>query len=139
LLGDNVNVFMANASRGAKLLDVRCPGWFERINTETLDMPDGYHCILGQLYAGYWNGVKILGFDSHNCQAVAHGFTLPYKSMASDEDVSEEWALLDLAWILLINDRRAEDAEFCTPHVPGVPCVFCPDPTDVAGSEYGVN
>jgi hypothetical protein len=36
-------------ARGAALLDEREPGWWQRIDLETLDLGAPCHCVLGQL------------------------------------------------------------------------------------------
>ena len=36
---------------GAKLLDEKSPGWFQRIDLGKLCMSDGTVCVLGQLFA----------------------------------------------------------------------------------------
>ncbi len=37
--------------RGAKLLDERVPGWFEKIDLDKLDISSGRNCALGQVFA----------------------------------------------------------------------------------------
>ena len=37
-------------ARGAKFLDSILPGWYKRVNLNTLDMSDGTMCILGQAF-----------------------------------------------------------------------------------------
>lgn len=41
---------LVNANRTIKLLDRHEPGWYRRINTRRLDLSNGQHDILGQLY-----------------------------------------------------------------------------------------
>jgi hypothetical protein len=108
-----MDAVMANASRGAAMLDVESPGWFNSIDTETLNMLDVDLCILGQLFNGYHDGTRWLSslskYDAFTVETM--GFTFYAKGDDSGFNTDEQFALLDLAWILLINDRRAEAAE----------------------------
>lgn len=46
---------------GAELLDRVHPGWFEKINVETLDLVECDRCVLGQLYGHFRKGVEAVG------------------------------------------------------------------------------
>jgi hypothetical protein len=43
-------------SAGAKWLDSNRPGWWQRIDLETLDLGDSCRCVLGQLYGDFADG-----------------------------------------------------------------------------------
>lgn len=43
--------------RGAKFLDKVMPFWYEKINTNTLNMHSNTHCIIGQLSGDYGFGL----------------------------------------------------------------------------------
>lgn len=56
--------------RGARLLDRRCPGWYERIDITKLDMKSGQYCVLGQLFGSFMRGLRKLGIEDE----VPYGF-----------------------------------------------------------------
>lgn len=62
------------ASRGARFLDKKDPGWFTKIDTRILDISDGRACVLGQLYGYYTTGCKKLGIGFG--KAMSYGFEL---------------------------------------------------------------
>lgn len=59
--------------RGAKLLDERVPGWRERIDLDRLDMGNSLHCILGQCFGSYFDGLRTLDLSTDS----AYGFLGP--------------------------------------------------------------
>lgn len=50
----------ARIERGARLLDVEHPGWYDDINLADLDIDSFRRCILGKLYGSYFDAVHIL-------------------------------------------------------------------------------
>ena len=46
------------AGRGAVYLDRMLPGWYRRIDLDTLCLGDGINCILGQLYGSFLEGLS---------------------------------------------------------------------------------
>lgn len=48
---------------GAKMLDERLPGWRDWIDPDSLQLIDGCHCVLGQLFGDYDRGVALLDLD----------------------------------------------------------------------------
>jgi hypothetical protein len=51
--------------RGVALLDRAVPGWYQRVDPNTIDMISGDNCVLGQVFAGhpvsgYYRGSSIL-------------------------------------------------------------------------------
>ena len=102
-----ISLFMTNARKGAALLDVERPDWFRLIDTEALNMEGAWSCILGQLYGDFETGMLSLNLrvwgmsiDSFN-----YGFNLHYDSPDYLNADGESWALLEIAWIQLINER----------------------------------
>lgn len=97
-------------ARGAKLLDERRPGWWERV-TEELVMASSCGCVLGQVLdeeadeagwsGGYFYGVSELGpgstVEDDDNWAFEHGF---YSHTNS-------YAALALEWHLAIEQRRS--------------------------------
>ena len=53
-------VLKARVERGAALLDAEEPGWAPRIDVPTLDISDGEHCVLAQLYPSFGDGLTEL-------------------------------------------------------------------------------
>lgn len=43
----NLNQMKDDVAKGVKLLDEHKPDWFETINTASLDIENGYNCVLG--------------------------------------------------------------------------------------------
>ncbi len=56
---------------GAAMLDGKHPDWFRKISRETLQIASTRHCICGQLYGDYNDGIRQLGYES----GVEYGFT----------------------------------------------------------------
>lgn len=52
------------AERGASLLDGQRPGWHRAIDIAQLNIAHAGHCICGQLYGGYIEGLTALGVGS---------------------------------------------------------------------------
>lgn len=84
--------------QGAKLLDLKRPGWARVINLQRLETRDCWVCVLGQLYGHYDSGLYRL-FDGEGsariAQAVAHGFTFAGDGTGARR-LEEAW--LDQAW-----------------------------------------
>lgn len=49
--------YAENAARGARLLDKKCPGWYDKVDLSSLDMRSLCNCMLGQLYGDFMKGV----------------------------------------------------------------------------------
>jgi hypothetical protein len=92
--------YAANIKLGAQLFDNLFGwGWWNSIDTETLNMASGLDCMLGQKFGSFWEGMGELGFSTHDI--VEHGFDV------WGDDVEENtYALMDIAWIDEINARR---------------------------------
>lgn len=78
--------------RGARFLDEKEPGWWDKIDLETLNMKNCYLCILGQLTGDYFIN-KYFRIDKADL-----GFTQPEK---------EQWLELGRLWKAEILKRRA--------------------------------
>ncbi len=66
---------LAAVDEGVRLLDQVRPGWYDEINTETLDIASAYRCVLGQLYGDFVAGVEALNIPSGG---ETYGFNAPY-------------------------------------------------------------
>lgn len=89
-------------SRGAKLLDEKMPGWFEKIDLGKLCMSDGTVCVLGQLWGKgkpgmFGRAIADLGLNRIGGVSAAerHGFC------AKDEDYPQ----LDQLWMAEVKAR----------------------------------
>ena len=89
-------------TRGAAILDQKKPGWEREIDLASLELSDSCHCVLGQIYGHYCDGVDILGVFNGRCtgMSVAEAGFITYPS----EHISA-YAKLDEAWISLIKER----------------------------------
>lgn len=100
-------------ARGAALLDKMKPGWFNKVNDQTLKLTNCVKCILGQLYdyefkndrtseyaseTGYGEGMQRLGLNDYPT-AEQHGF---YSKN------TEYYRLLHDIWIDVIANKRKE-------------------------------
>lgn len=61
-MSDTIKERVAN---GAKMLDLRSPGWHKKINREELDMGSCSRCIIGQITGNYFDK-NTVGFDQYN-------------------------------------------------------------------------
>jgi len=91
--------FKPMVAKGAELLDERRPGWAEDIDLELLDMTSGWHCVLGQLYGDYYDGLEHMDPDLRyritDFSGRDHGFTL---NMWGTNDDDEDWYRLHELW-----------------------------------------
>ena len=58
-------------ARGMELLDRENPSWCDKIELKSLDVGNVGHCVLGQVYGEYIDGVGALGIAFHTER---HGF-----------------------------------------------------------------
>lgn len=81
-------------SQGAKLLDVKVPGWRERVNVDALDMFDPCKCVLGQLFEAYSIGLKWLMLNRQS--RMVYGFDA--SEPPGTKGMVEEYGKLTRAW-----------------------------------------
>lgn len=55
--------YETEVARGTALLDEKVPGWRERISLDRFSITGCWECILGQLYGGYGEALRVLGFE----------------------------------------------------------------------------
>lgn len=95
----------ARAARGAAYLDDVDPGWFERVDPETLALGDGHCCVLGQLHGEFRLGLgrtAILQFGSAP-RASLSPVSLGFHGVTG---VPERWQ--DLDYVYLTDAWQAE-------------------------------
>lgn len=83
----------ARVNAGATLLDENRPGWANEIDLDILHLTSTTHCILGQLYREYMNGIEELGIIT----GLDYGFCAHW---------SYEYPTLTEMWRDTINKRR---------------------------------
>jgi hypothetical protein len=97
---------------GSAWLDANRPGWWQRINLDTLDLGDPCRCVLGQEYGDYFDAPNEAVGDIGDASIergydVLDEWSIPGRT---EHTVSEELADLNAAWRTLIQARRnAED------------------------------
>lgn len=70
-----VSDLVADVDRGIALLDEKKPGWRDEVDVDRLSIINGFDCVLGQLYGGYYTGLKIVApADWTDDWDVRHGF-----------------------------------------------------------------
>ena len=91
-------------AKGAAILDAKKPGWERQIDIASLQLADSCHCVLGQLYGHYFDGldaIKLLHDPAliPGTSGAGAGFnTYPHEGMTVFAD-------LDEAWISLVKER----------------------------------
>lgn len=115
-------------ANGAQLLDAKVPGWWRKIDLDSIQMDECQHCICGQLALATYDEVKraeCLAKDGlfYNEHAVYYGLFLEEMlgleedwrhgfSVAWDENESKalyEWEDLEAEWKRVINARLQAD------------------------------
>lgn len=76
----------ARAAAGAALLDRLVPGWWRRIRLRSLNLNDCEHCITGQLFGDYTQGLDelhvsrldapVYGFETHDDDGADYGMAV---------------------------------------------------------------
>lgn len=103
--------YSRRVSRGARLLDVRYPGWWRRVNTQRLDTSSVRDCILGQLVHAqvvrpippgdtFGDTLAAVGLTTGNY--VSYGF-----DAAETVHYARNCAILDMFWRQEINSRAS--------------------------------
>lgn len=99
--------------RGATYLDDVDPEWYRRVDSETLELGDGRHCILGQLHGEFRLGlgrshlITMSSAPRASLSPVSYGFK-------GVEGVPESWQardyeLLNEAWKDAVRTRQEAD------------------------------
>lgn len=64
------NDIPTRVAKGVALLDEKKPGWVGLINLADLQLCSSEHCVLGQTYGDYWNGLRELGFYDEDMNVI---------------------------------------------------------------------
>ena len=96
--------------KGAKFLDTKMPGWYNKIDISRLNINNSCNCIIGQLYGNFWEELDIVfkQFKHTTLAAELRGF-IPYEIKINQHTTInygtvEKW--LNEFWILEINSRE---------------------------------
>jgi hypothetical protein len=63
-----VSYIPANVKRGEAFLDEHVPGWRDKVDPSELDSADSCHCVLGQVFGTYGDGLLLLRLTSREAQ-----------------------------------------------------------------------
>lgn len=88
--------------RGAELMDEKMPGWFLRVDLDSLDMASPCRCVLGQLNGNFFDSAALLWNEAQGdamTNSRLHGFNLIAGSSCES---------LESAWKSEIRRRRRE-------------------------------
>jgi hypothetical protein len=88
---------------GAIYLDSKMPDWHERINVSQLDMHSTSNCVLGQLFGGYWNGLKAVGISTDAKDETAADLGFDYYGLKPIENQAQ---LMTEAWAKIVRARQ---------------------------------
>lgn len=99
--------------RGAAYLDEVDPGWYRRVDPDTLSLDSGEHCVLGQLHGEFRLGLgrsHVLNLSSGpqaSLSPVAYGFKCTQYVPPAWQD--RDYELLTAAWCDAVQRRHADD------------------------------
>jgi len=99
--------------RGAEYLDSVDPEWYRRVDSETLELEDGRHCVLGQLHGEFRLGlgrshlISMSSAPRTSLSPVAYGFKCVMN--VPDEWQAYDYDLLNEAWKEAVRTRQEND------------------------------
>jgi hypothetical protein len=99
--------------RGATYLDEVDPGWYRRVDSDTLELGDGQHCVLGQLHGEFRLGlgrshlITMSSAPRASLSPANYGFKCI--DGVSDEWQARDYALLNAAWKEAVRMRQEAD------------------------------
>jgi hypothetical protein len=99
---------------GSAWLDANRPGWWQRIDLDTLDLGDTCNCVLGQEYGHYFEAPDEVAGDDAGDASIERGYDVLAQWATpgrTEHAVSEEVAALTAAWRTLIQARRDADPD----------------------------
>lgn len=99
--------------RGAEYLDEHDPGWHQRVDTKTLELSNGAHCVLGQLHGDFRLGlgrsqmINLSSAPRASLSPVAYGFKCV--SDVPDTWQDRDYRMLNTAWSEEVARRQAAE------------------------------
>jgi hypothetical protein len=107
-------------AEGARYLDDEDPGWYQRVDPETLELSDGRCCVLGQLHGEYRRGllrtlINASSAPRASLSPTALGFQCVQGVNPAAQD--DDYRHLTRAWTAEILRRRFDEAHepACSP------------------------
>jgi len=85
-----MNKLQECVNKGAELLDEKNPGWHNEIDISSLSMNSDCHCVVGQLYNDYWDGLKELDIESPFNLRFVYGFNTK-SCWGTIEELGQAW------------------------------------------------
>lgn len=79
-------MFEDKIARGARWLDIKHPGWEDRIDLDTLNMNYATKCVLGQIV-----GSNRAYYDHSNQFRIDYGFELEFSFDSEYDTLRDEW------------------------------------------------
>lgn len=100
-------------NKGALVLDDVYPDWASEIDFHIFNIDHTYDCILGQLYNGYYTGMRrVFGemeFPEMNHVAVVHGFNMLQSEWDGEyDDKYQATSDYRAAWLNEVDNRLAK-------------------------------
>lgn len=111
-------MFEEEIERGVAVLDNVKPQWYHHVDLDALNLDNCYHCVLGQLFGDFEDGVsdlrRITGWSGGDGWqfAAEYGFSVGVMEFEDDEDLDEATArnydTLTKEWVAAIIKIRQE-------------------------------
>jgi hypothetical protein len=116
-----------NVARGAAILDELRPGWYQDIDLEKLDLISSWHCVLGQLYGHFGEGLQATMTYRYRDGWGVFGSASAFGFMPADgyqESRPILYELLKAEWTKVIIERRTNTIPDTLPQdvLTAVPC-----------------
>jgi hypothetical protein len=94
----NIEQIRLRCRNGAAFLDWKRPGWFHKVDPETLDMRDTMgNCLASQVEGlRYWGAVESLGITTDQAEQFGFVCSIEHAMAGTDEypDLLHEWRLI---------------------------------------------
>lgn len=89
---------------GARQMDRLFPGWYMKINLDTLNLVMGNVCIMGQLFGSYSRGLYKLGLLGDG-SSFRMGLDLSRNSYQDPDTRDAAWSRLTMFWVHEVETR----------------------------------
>jgi len=102
-MATTTKILRRRVQNGAALLDRTSPDWYAHVNVASLDMYNGFACVLGQLYGHYCDGETALAIDDD--ESVEYGFYPGSFNVNAIDAAKQECKRLTILWSNEIQER----------------------------------
>lgn len=92
-------------TKGVTLLDLKVPGWADKIDLGAFSFPEIDRCVIGQLFNGWFTGLDKL-LPGRTELACEYGFDMTVDEYRSPQGGAMLREFHD-AWVIIISDRQA--------------------------------